>query len=106
MEFRSTMAIASRDRDAEIEALLGAFQRVHPETGPVMGFSGGLSTAGTSADTVATGGAVDVTFAFEASGWHEAFARALELFGEAFEASALPADLPIVSVLLEPELSE
>jgi hypothetical protein len=104
MEFRSTVAIASRDRDTEIEALFDAFERVHPETGPVMGFSDRPSTAGTSAATVA--GAVDVTFAFDASGWHNAFARALELFSEAFEASSLPADLPIVSVMLEEASSE
>lgn len=102
MDFRSTVAIASRDRDAEIEALFDAFERVHPETGPVMGFT----TAGTSAATVEAASAVDVTFAFEASGWHDAFARALEFFGEAFEASSLPADLPIVSVLLEAASSE
>jgi hypothetical protein len=101
MEFRSTVAIASRDSGAETEALFGAFQETHPETGPVMGFSAELPTVGSALDTVAASGVVDVTFAFEASTWHDAFARALELFGEAFEASALSVDLPIVSVLLE-----
>jgi hypothetical protein len=106
MEFRSTVAIASRDRDAELEALFDAFERVHRELGPVMGFADRPTTAGTSAATVEAAGAVEVTFAFEASGWHDAFARALELFGEAFEASSLPADLPIVSVMLEAASSE